>query len=309
MSQQVIYKITNLINGKFYVGSTNNQKVRFREHRKQLRGNRHHCKHLQAAWNKYGETAFTFNVIQIVPAEESLEAAEDKWLNEHVGKKYCYNSGMRSKAPWRGIPKEQHPSFGRPKTEEQRQAISQSLKEFYAKDITNHPRYGKTHSDETKNKISTAKRANPVAPWIGTERSEETRKKIGDAQRGKSKAKGRVVSAEGKAEILAAAKAGHYSHWKGRKHTEEAKVKMSKTVFAMPDGILFISLTQTLQFYGLKMPTLRRALNSGTPIKKGPFKGYSFTYGGVGTTQTLTDKQVIESKLKNKTNLVDQPNS
>ena len=63
---QVIYKIINRVNDKFYVGSTVNKKVRFREHRKQLRGNRHHCKHLQAAWNKYGEVKFDFVVVEEV---------------------------------------------------------------------------------------------------------------------------------------------------------------------------------------------------------------------------------------------------
>jgi group I intron endonuclease len=297
---QFIYKIINTENGKFYVGSTTNTRERFRVHRNRLRSNRHHCKHLQAAWNQYGEQVFAFHVVETVPEGQSLQAAEDIWLQEHVGKEYCYNHGLRSGAPWRGVPKEQHPNFGKPKSEEQRQAISASLKAFYADDITNHPRFGKTHSEETKARIRAKKLANPVRPWEGKTRSEETRTKIGDTQRGKPKAAGRKVSPEGMAKIRAAAEAGHYSHWKGKTHTDEAKAKMSKTVFVMPDGLLFPSLTAVLAYYAIKMPTLNRALKSGKPVSKGKLAGYTFIYGGVGTQQTETDKAVIQAKAHSK---------
>lgn len=196
MKGQFIYKIINQVNDKFYVGSTINTRERFRTHRKRLRKNHHHAKHLQAAWNMYGEDKFVFKVVEVVPEGQSLQEAEDRWLAEHVGKPYCYNAGLRSGAPWRGAPKENHPSFGRPKSEEERQAISNTLKEFYAKDITNHPRFGKKHSEETKEKIRQKHQANPTRAWLGKERSEETKAKIGDAQRGVPKGE-RTFTPEG----------------------------------------------------------------------------------------------------------------
>lgn len=294
---QVIYKIINLVNDKFYVGSTSNTRERFRTHRNKLRRGVHHCKHLQAAWNKYGEEKFDFRVIETVPLGESLQAAEDKWLIEHVGKDYCYNSGLRSDAPWRGAPKEQHPNFGRPRTEEERNQISATLKEFYAADYNNHPRVGKAHTEETKERIRQAKLDNPTKAWLGKERSEETKAKISAAQKGKPKAAGRKVSEEGRAKIRANIEAGRsHKHWAGKKHTEESKAKMSKTVFAMPDGIMFPSLTAVLEHYGIKMPTLRRALASGKPISKGKLAGYSFIYGGVNPQFTLTDRVLSQVK-------------
>lgn len=185
--EQVIYKIINLVNDKFYVGSTTNRRERFRTHRNRLRNNKHHATHLQAAWNKYGEIKFAFLVVEEIPIGESLRAAEDRWLAEHVGKDYCYNKSRYSDSPMRGVPKEQHPCFGVPKTEEHRQQISQTLKEFYAADPNNHPRVGKTHTEKTKAQISAAKKANPAKPWLGKNRDEATRKKIGDAQRGVTK--------------------------------------------------------------------------------------------------------------------------
>jgi group I intron endonuclease len=280
---QFIYKIINTINNKFYVGSTTNTKDRFAVHRKRLRKNVHHTKHLQAAWNKYGEKAFVFHVIEMIPPDQSLQEAEDRWLIEHVGKDYCYNSGLRSGAPWRGALKEDHPRFNKPKTEEERQAISSSLKEFYAKDITNHPRFGKTHSEETKARIKAKKLENPQRYWLGKERSEETKKKVGDSQRGKLKAPGRVISPEGMAKIRAAAEAGHYSHWEGRKHTDESRMKMGKQVVALlPDGSVreFITMNAAAQELGVFLPTLIRACKGGKPVQKGKLSGWVFSYKG-----------------------------
>lgn len=278
---QVIYKIVNLVNDKFYVGSTIHKKVRFRQHRKLLRNNRHHCKHLQAAWNKYGEEKFDFRVVEEVQDSESLEAVEDRWLLEHVGKEYCYNSGYSAKAPWRGAPAEITPNFGKPKTEDQRQQISNTLKAFYAEDYFNHPRVGSVHTEETKERIRQAKLANPTAYWEGKARSEETKAKIGDAQRGKPKAPGRKVSEEGRAKIRAAAAAGHYSHWEGRSHTEEAKDKMRRPIYAiLPDGTRrdFVGVSAAGKELGVAYPMLVRSMKAGKPIAKGRLAGWLFVY-------------------------------
>lgn len=60
----VIYKITNLITNKFYIGSTNNFHLRKYSHLNHLRKNKHCNKILQNSWNKHGETNFTFEIIE-----------------------------------------------------------------------------------------------------------------------------------------------------------------------------------------------------------------------------------------------------
>jgi group I intron endonuclease len=298
MKGQFIYKIINTANGKFYVGSTTNTKERFRVHRNRLRKGRHHSKHLQAAWNKYGEQVFVFHVVQTVPDGESLQTAEDVWLAEHVGKEYCYNKSRFSDAPMRGVFKEAHPNFGKPKTEAQREAISQTLKDFYAEDITNHPRFGKSHTEEVKERIRQKKLANPTQAWLGKERSAETKEKISQSLKGKPKTAGRKVSPEGRAKIRANIEAGRsHKHWLGRLHTEEAKAKMSKTVFVKPDGIMFPSLTLVLKYYDIKMPTLNRALKSGKPLTKGKLAGYEFSYGGIYSEPSENDLALIRARL------------
>ena len=282
MSGQFIYKIINTLNGKFYVGSTTNPKVRFRVHRGRLRKNQHHCHHLQASWNKHGEAMFVFRVIETVPEERSLQEAEDRWLIEHVGKPYCYNIGLRSGAPWRGAPKENHPRFGCPKTEEERQAISDALKEFYAQDIANHPRFGKQHTEGVKERIREKKLANPSRAWLGKKRSEETKEKISAAQKGRpNPRKGQKMSEEGRANVLASIKRGKDNHFYGKRpaHADD----LQKAVVAIkPDRSIeeFKSLSFLRDSTGVFLPTIIRACKSGKPIKTGKLAGWVLAYKG-----------------------------
>jgi predicted GIY-YIG superfamily endonuclease len=59
-----IYKITNKINNKVYIGSSKNIKKRKWEHFHQLKKDYHHSEHLQKAYNKYGFENFTFEIVE-----------------------------------------------------------------------------------------------------------------------------------------------------------------------------------------------------------------------------------------------------
>jgi len=68
-----IYKITNTVNGKFYIGSSQDIERRWRDHRSTLNHNKHHTAHLQSAWNKYGEESFSFSIIFRCQPDELLD--------------------------------------------------------------------------------------------------------------------------------------------------------------------------------------------------------------------------------------------
>ena len=85
-----IYKIINVINNKFYVGSAVDLKRRKTRHFSELRTGKHNNRYLQASWNKYGEQAFVFVIVEELNPEADLLVAENVWLKEHVGKEYCY---------------------------------------------------------------------------------------------------------------------------------------------------------------------------------------------------------------------------
>ena len=85
-----IYKITNLVNNYFYVGSSVNIGSRFSNHRSTLRHNRHINPKLQNAWNKYGENNFEFKIIEICDPSKVYQI-EQKYLNK-IQKSYnVYN--------------------------------------------------------------------------------------------------------------------------------------------------------------------------------------------------------------------------
>lgn len=77
-----VYKIINIINGKFYIGSSENLERRRREHFRELKSNRHANKKLQHSYNKYGKDNFKFEIIEYVKDVDSLFNIEQKWLDE-----------------------------------------------------------------------------------------------------------------------------------------------------------------------------------------------------------------------------------
>ncbi|SRR6266487_382289 len=75
-----IYRITCAVIHKIYIGSAVNLYKRWGTHSYYLRRNAHHNPKLQTAWNKYGQEAFTFEVVELVLVPELLTAREQYWL-------------------------------------------------------------------------------------------------------------------------------------------------------------------------------------------------------------------------------------
>lgn len=61
-----VYVIRNATNGKCYVGSSQDIRRRLSEHLNMLKRGAHHARHLQSAFNRDGETHFTFNPLVFV---------------------------------------------------------------------------------------------------------------------------------------------------------------------------------------------------------------------------------------------------
>jgi group I intron endonuclease len=59
-----IYKITNLVNNKCYIGQAVDYQKRFQDHKSALRNGHHDNYHLQNAWDKYHEDSFEFSVLE-----------------------------------------------------------------------------------------------------------------------------------------------------------------------------------------------------------------------------------------------------
>ena len=141
-----VYKIVNMINGKIYIGSTKDFKDRWNRHLRQLRRGKHHSKHLQRAYDKYGENSFSFEIIEICAEEQRLEREQyyldtllpfgDRGYNESKQATNCVlygeDNGMYGK---RG---EDNPNFGRKKKEETKKKMSMAAKGKKKTELSKH---------------------------------------------------------------------------------------------------------------------------------------------------------------------------
>jgi hypothetical protein len=76
-----VYGLLNTVNKKWYIGSALSIPSRKRQHFHFLRKGKHQNRHLQRAFDKYGETAFSFFILEKVDALFWLRAREQAWLS------------------------------------------------------------------------------------------------------------------------------------------------------------------------------------------------------------------------------------
>ena len=81
MSISGIYKITNTMNGRVYIGQSCSIENRIAAHRRYLVRGAHDNTRLQRAWNKYGAESFTFEILEVVNDNEDLTSREQFWID------------------------------------------------------------------------------------------------------------------------------------------------------------------------------------------------------------------------------------
>lgn len=127
-----IYKITNILDGKYYVGSSIEVEKRWDRHREALRRGGHKNDKLQNAWTYWGEHTFIFEHIEDLhdKTEEQIRAREDVYLaicKEHPDTNYncCYDSRGGSLSDYT-IEKIKRKCAAVPRTEEWRRKIGEA---------------------------------------------------------------------------------------------------------------------------------------------------------------------------------------
>jgi len=171
-----VYEIVH-VDGKMYVGSSVNLQRRMAQHKNRLNAGTHRNPHLQSAWKKYGESAFTFSTIEYV-AEENLLAREQYWMDAYNVVEEGYNIALVAS----------HSQLGLVRSEATKRKLSVARRK-------------RKISPETCAKISASNK--------GKVRTPEMRKRYREAQRlnrlnGGSCTKGRRCSEETRANMQAA---------------------------------------------------------------------------------------------------------
>lgn len=116
---QYIYVIENRNNGKFYIGRTNNPAARRRGHFSELRRGIHGNPKLQLSFNKHGEGAFEFKVVDSAPADQ-IEDKEAEWFAAfECNTGFLYNCHFNTHGG---------PKIWKPHTPESAAKISQAIK-------------------------------------------------------------------------------------------------------------------------------------------------------------------------------------
>lgn len=87
-----IYKITNNLNGKFYIGQTvRTPEIRWERHKNDALGDRHLNTHFARAIRKYGPENFTVETIDTASSQEELTKKEHDWIVKTRAVKKGYN--------------------------------------------------------------------------------------------------------------------------------------------------------------------------------------------------------------------------
>lgn len=252
-----IYRITCVGTTRFYIGSAENLRRRFIAHQSALRRGVHSNKKLQAAWSKYGEEAFSFEVVCICERDQLL-VLEQKFIDDLFAVRDGFNLALSVTANMSGL---QH-------SEKAKEAISSAMA-------------GRTLQPETRQRLSeshraiaeqTAERSREVWANRTPQEARAIQEKVAKANTGQKRApemveKFREIGAalwatpEHRAKMAAAAKtrkapeykdgwseaqsvrtkerwateefrAKHAEAHKGRKNSEETKAKMRAAALA-----------------------------------------------------------------------------
>ena len=214
-----IYKITNTLNGKSYIGQTiyDAEKTRISRH---LNG--HGSVPIKRAIEKYGQDAFTYEILHdgIIPEFlDDLERGVIEKFNTMAPQGYNLTYGGGGGSPSEETRRKMSEAHkGKKLSEEHRRKISEAHKD-------------KTFSEEHRRKLSEnnpmkrpevrRKQSEAKKGKKGKTLSEETRRKMSEAR------KGRTFSEETRRKI-SEAKKGKSSPMKGKKRSDETKQKMSE---------------------------------------------------------------------------------
>ncbi len=190
-----IYRIKNLVNDKMYYGSSKDIEKRWNIHKKTLNNGKHHNKPLLNAWRKYGESSFSFEVV-----EECDEIILLKREQYYLDLNPEYNIGIKSSG---GDNLTKHPNkieivkkikesvkkrYSLMTDEEKKESFSLPMEKnpnwkggtsYVYCECGKRIGYGHTHCNKCR------PRSNENNPFFGKQHTDETKNKLSETKKGK----------------------------------------------------------------------------------------------------------------------------
>ena len=166
-----IYKATNVVNGKSYIGFTKNITQRFKAHLRSANNGSNHAFH--RAIRKYGFDSFIVETIfQGTDRSSILDWAEQHFIKEYnTHSLYGHGYNMTYGGEGRVASGKDNGMWGKKHSEETKAKIV-----AYDKSGALNPMYGRKHSVETRIKIGAYDKAGTNNPMYGKSHSEKTKK-------------------------------------------------------------------------------------------------------------------------------------
>lgn len=140
MATVAVYKATNILNSKMYIGQTTRPERRFAEHT--WKGSKSRI--LSAAIKKHGKENFEFKILCWCPDKTYADMVETKLIEAHNTRRAGYNICVGGEGFGSG---EVHPCYGRKASDEERRLKAEGKRGAL------NPHYGKPNSPEQKAKI------------------------------------------------------------------------------------------------------------------------------------------------------------
>jgi group I intron endonuclease len=252
-----VYKILHIVSGRYYIGYSTNVENRFNVHRWKLEKNRHDNIFLQRAYNLYGKDEFNYDIIHICHTKDEAKEIELKYLTDLSIRHELYNLNYKNSG---GDLLLNHPDkeairekIIKSCKETMNKLTSEERKQKYGRCREKNGMYGKTHTDEVKQRISEIAKKNGNKPFYGKRFSEETKQKLS------TKAKLRT---------------GDKNPFYGKHHSEETRRILSEknkgnlptnAMKILVDGNMYVSITEASRKLNVSMPTVLWRLKSKNP--------------------------------------------
>ena len=260
-----VYRISNKLSGRYYIGYSTNIERRFTTHRYKLKNNCHDNIFLQRAYNLDGEDKFEYDIIHICHTKEEAKEIELQYLTDLSIRDMLYNLNYNNSG---GDLLTHHPEKEaiRVKIIETQKVnlskmTSEERKQKYGKKGARNGMYGKTHTEENRKKFSEINKGNIYCK--GKKATEETKQKMSE---------------------IAKLKTGEKNAFYGKHHSEETKQKIrEKNIGNMPpnnkeitiDDFYYISIAEASRQLNISGPTILWRLNSKNP----KFNNYKYFIG------------------------------